>query len=165
MKQLWLSCSGNRARRASAVMPVRRLCRLLETGRSPHSYLHCSFLVGLMVFGLCRSPRGVRDDGRSLGNPSKMDFSPRAGRAVGRKGCAVPESFAGSCRHRGWEAPSRAGTPLPAPRCPHPAARTPLPAPRKAPELPARPPLQHFPQQSAAPGNRSVCICLQPAQG
>ena len=119
-------------------MPVVRLYRLLETGHFLHSCLHCSFLVGLMVFRLFRSLRGIRDDGRALGNPSKMDFSPHLGRAVRRKGCARPGSVAGHCQHQGWEAPSGAGTPLPASRCLHPTACVPLPAPCKAPELPAR---------------------------
>lgn len=118
MKQLWLSCSGNRARHASAVMPVIRLYRLLETRRSLHSYLHCSFLVGFTVFRLFRSPRGIRDDSRALGNPSKMEFSPCLGRLARRKGCAVPESVVGCCRQWGWEAPPGAAcTPLPASRC------------------------------------------------
>lgn len=120
---------------------------------SLHPY--CSFLVGLVVFRLFRSPRGIRDDGRSLGNPSKIYFSPLMGRAVRRKGCAVLGSIVGCCQHQARGVPSRAGTPLPAPGCLYPAACTQLPAPCQMPELP--------PQQSAALGNNSVCICLQPA--
>lgn len=81
-----------------------------------------------MVFRLFRSPRGIRDDDRALGNPSKIYFSPLMGRAVRRKGCAVLGSIMGCCQHQARGVPSRAGTPLSAPGCLHPAACILLPA-------------------------------------